>query len=186
MTPEEILKDSEQRMRHAVEVMLDDFKTYRTGRASPAVLDKVKVDYYGVETPFVQVGNVSVPDPRQLMITPYDKSMLGAIEKAIQKSDLGINPNNDGQNIRLNFPPMTEDRRRDLVKQVNTRAEQGCVAIRNVRHHALDHLRAAQKDKKISEDDLKGFEKRLQDQTDRFIADVHDHQKKKDAELMEV
>lgn len=186
MTPEETLKDAEQRMKHAVEVMLDDFKTYRTGRASPAVLEKVKVDYYGVETPVNQVGNVSVPDPRQLMITPYDKNLLGAIEKAIQKSDLGINPNNDGQNIRLIFPPMTEDRRKDLVKQVNTRAEQGCVAIRNVRHHALDHLRAAQKDKKMSEDDLKGMERRLQDMTDKHIADVHDHQKKKDAELMEV
>jgi ribosome recycling factor len=173
-------------MKHAIEVMLDDFKTYRTGRANPMVLDKVKVDYYGVETPVNQVANVSVPDPRQLMITPYDKNLLGAIEKAIQKSDLGLNPNNDGANIRLIFPPMTEDRRKDLVKQVNARAEQGCVAIRNVRHHALDHLRAAQKNRELSEDMEKTYEAQLQKATDKFIAEVHEHQKQKDAELMEV
>jgi ribosome recycling factor len=186
MTPEETLKDAEQRMKHAVEVMLDDFKTYRTGRANPGVLERIKIDYYGVDTPITQVASISVPEPRQLLITPYDKNSLGAIEKTILKSDLGINPSNDGTNLRLLFPPMTEERRRELVKQVNSRAEQGCVAIRNVRHHALEHLRAAQRDKQIGEDQEKTFEQQLQKLTDKFIAEVHDHQKNKDAELMEV
>ncbi len=182
MTVEEILKDAEHRMKHAIEVMLHDFQTIRTGRANPMVLERVKVDYYGVETPVNQIANISVPEPRQLMITPYDKSQLGAIERAIQKSDLGINPSNDGQNIRLVFPQMTEERRKELVKQVNARAEQGCVAIRNVRHHAIDHLRAV----KMGEDELKTNEQKVQKLTDRFVEEVHDHQKKKDAELMEV
>ena len=183
MTPEETLKDAENRMKHAVEVLLEDFKTYRTGRANPMVLDKIRVDYYGVETPINQMANITIPEPRQLLITPYDKSALSAIEKAIQKSDLGINPSNDGANIRLTFPPMTEDRRKDLVKQVNARSEQGCVAIRNVRHHALDQFR---KNKQMGKDDEKALEQRLQKITDKYIAEVHEHQKKKDAELMEI
>lgn len=186
MTVDSILGETETKMKQAIDAMLHDFQTIRTGRANPMVLERVKVDYYGVETPINQVANVSVPEPRQLMITPYDKNMMGPIERAIQKSDLGINPNNDGQNIRLNFPQMTEERRKDLVKQVNTRSEQGCVAIRNVRHHAIDHLKQLQKDKVISEDDLKANETKIQKLTDKYIADVHEHQKKKDAELMEV
>lgn len=166
--------------------MLHDFSTYRTGRASPILLERIHVDYYGVETPITQVGNVSTPEARQLLITPYDKSMLGPIEKAILKSDLGINPNNDGTAIRLIFPAMTEERRKELVKQVNQRAEQACVAIRNVRHHAIDHLKTMQKNKEITEDDLKGHETRVQKQTDAHIAKIHDLQKKKDTELMEV
>lgn len=186
MTVEEIFKDCEHRMDQAIEAMKHDFSTYRTGRASPVVLDRIHIDYYGVETPISQVANVSTPEARQLMITPYDKNMMGAIEKAIQRSDLGINPTNDGQNIRLIFPPMTEDRRRDLVKQVNQRAEQACVAVRNVRHHALDHLKAAKERKEITEDELKAHETRVQKITDGHIATVHEVQKKKDAELMEV
>ncbi len=186
MTVEEILKDAENRMRHAIEAMMHDFQTYRTGRANPMLLERVKVDYYGVETPVTQVATVSTPEARQLLISPYDKTLLAAIERAIQKSDLGINPNNDGANIRLNFPPMTEDRRKDLVKQVNQRAEQGCVAIRNVRHHAIEHLKAAHKRKELSDDELKIREQQTQKLTDKHIAEVHDHQKKKDTELMEV
>lgn len=186
MTVESILSESDSKMKHAIEAMLHDFQTIRTGRASAMVLERVKVDYYGVETPVTQVANVSVPEPRQLMITPYEKHMMGVIEKAIQKSDLGINPTNDGQNIRLNFPQMTEERRKELVKQVNSRSEQGCVAIRNVRHHAIDHFKQLQKDKTISEDDLKVNEAKVQKMTDKYIAEVHEHQKKKDAELMEV
>ncbi|MBX3118757.1 MAG: ribosome recycling factor [Fimbriimonadaceae bacterium] len=186
MTPQEILQDADKRMSHAVEVMLHDFSTIRTGRANPAVLERVHVDYYGTDTPVNQVANVSIPEPRQLMITPYDKNMIGTIEKAIMKSDLGITPMNDGQNIRLVFPQMTEDRRKDLVKQVNARAEQACVAIRNVRRDANEHLKAAEKRKEMSEDDLKGHETTIQKYTDKHIADVHEHQKKKDAELMEV
>lgn len=186
MTVDQIMQDAENRMKHAVEVMSHDFSTYRTGRASPSVLERVHVDYYGVETPLSQVANISIPEPRQLLIQPYDKSMYAPIERAILKSDLGINPNNDGSGIRLIFPQMNEERRKELVKAVNTRAEQACIAIRNVRRDAIDHLKAAQKAKEITEDDLKGLETKVQKHTDKFIADVHDIQKKKDAELMEV
>lgn len=186
MSVESILQDAEHRMDQAIEAMKHDFQTYRTGRANPVILERVKVDYYGVETPVTQVGNVSVPEPRQLMITPYDKSMLGVIEKAIQKSDLGINPTNDGANIRLNFPQMTEERRREMVKQVNARAEQACVAIRNVRRDAHHHLDALQKNKEITEDDLKSQKGKVDKLTDKHIDNVHEIQKKKDQELMEV
>ena len=186
MTTEEIVKDAEHRMKQAIESMVHEFQTYRTGRASPMVLERVHVDYYGVETPVNQVATISVPEPRQLMITPYDKSMLGTIERAILKSDLGINPNNDGINIRLNFPQMTEDKRKELVKMVNQRAEHACVAVRNVRRDAIEHLKAAEKKKEVSEDELKRLEDRVQKLTDRFVADAHELQKKKDAELMEV
>lgn len=183
---DDILQDADRRMKQAVEAMIHDFSTYRTGRANPLVLERVHVDYYGVETPLNQIANISVPEPRQLLITPYDKSLLGGIERAIIKSDLGINPNNDGANIRLNFPQMSEERRKELVKQINNRAEQACVAIRNVRRDANEHLKAAQKNKEIGEDDEKQFETKIQKMTDKHIADVHELQKKKDTELMEV
>ena len=186
MTVDQIFKDAENRMKHAVDAMVHDFASYRTGRAAPSVLERVHVDYYGTETPIGQMSNISFPEPRQLLIQPYDKSSLAAIERAIMKSDLGINPVNDGTGIRLNFPQMTEDRRRDMVKQVNARSEQAVVAIRNVRRDANEHLKAAQKNKEISEDDLKRHEEKIQKFTDKFIADAHDLQKKKDAELMEV
>lgn len=183
---DDIIKGAEQRMKHAVEVMVHDFSTYRTGRANPVVLERVHVEYYGVETPLNQLANISIPEPRQLMITPYDKSTLAAIERAILKSDLGINPTNDGQNIRLQFPEMTEERRKELVKQVNARAEQACVAIRNVRRDANEHLKEAMKHKELSEDDERMFENKVQKLTDKYIAEVHELQKQKDAELMEV
>jgi len=186
MTVEEIVKDAENRMKHSIEAMVHDFQTYRTGRANPMVLERVHAEYYGVETPVSQMATISVPEPRQLMITPYDKTALAAIEKAIMKSDLGINPSNDGQNIRLNFPQMTEERRKEMVKMVHTRAENACVAVRNVRRDAIEHLKAAEKKKEISEDDLKRLEDRVQKLTDKFVADAHELQKKKDAELMEV
>ena len=186
MTSSETIQDAEKRMKHAVEVTAHDFQRIRTGRASPLILEAVKVDYYGTETPINQVANISIPDPRQIQITPYDKNMLGVIEKAILKSDVGLTPNNDGQNIRLNLPPMTEDRRKELIKQVNHRAEEGCVAVRNVRRDAIHHLEAMQKNKEMSEDDLKGFEKKVQDLTDKYVAEVHEVQRKKDAELMEI
>lgn len=186
MVASDLLKDAEHRMKQAIEATLHDFQRIRTGRANPQVLERVTVDYYGVETPVNQVANVSVPEPRQLMITPYDKTMLGAIERAILKSDLGVNPNNDGINIRLNFPQMTEDRRKELVKQVHHRAEEGCVAVRNVRRDVLHHLQAAEKAKEMSEDDLKSFEKRVQELTDKYVNEVHALQKKKDEELLEI
>lgn len=186
MTVDQIMQDAEHRMKHAVEVMVHDFGTYRTGRASPNVLERVHVDYYGTETPINQMATVSVPEPRQLLIVPYDKSMFQAIERAILKSDLGINPVNDGSGIRLTFPQMNEERRKELVKLVNQRAEQACIAIRNVRRDAIEHLKTAQKNKEITEDELKSLEAKIQKHTDKFIADAHDLQKKKDAELMEV
>lgn len=186
MNSEEIVKDADNRMKHAIEAMLHDFQTYRTGRANPMVLERVHIDYYGVETPVNQVATISVPEPRQLMITPYDKSMLGTIERAILKSDLGINPNNDGVNIRLNFPQMTEDKRKELVKMVHQRTENACVAVRNVRRDAIEHVKAEEKNKQISEDDLKRYEDKIQKLTDKYVDEAHEQQKKKDAELMEV
>lgn len=186
MSIDQIIKDAEHRMKSAVEAMVHDFSTYRTGRANPAVLERVHVEYYGVETPINQVANVSVPEPRQLLIQPYEKHMTPVIEKAIMKSDLGINPVNDGTGIRINFPQMNEERRRDMVKQVNTRAEQACVAIRNVRRDAIEHLKALEKKKEITEDDVKHEEAHIQKLTDKHIADAHELQKKKDGELMEV
>lgn len=186
MTPEETLADAERRMKHAIEVMIHDFSTYRTGRASPNVLERVHVDYYGTETPINQLANVSIPEPRQLLIQPYDKTAIAAIERAILKSDLGITPNSDSNGIRLNFPQMTEDRRKDMVKQVNGRAEQAAVAIRNVRRDANEHYKAMQKAKEISEDEEKSYETKIQKLTDRYVEEVHVVQKKKDAELMEV
>lgn len=183
---EDLLQDAERRMRQSIDAMVHDFSTYRTGRANPVVLERVHVDYYGVETPLNQVANIAIPESRQLTITPYDKKMLGPIEKAILKSDLGINPNNDGICIRLNFPQMSEERRKELVKQVNHRAEQACVAVRNVRRDAIEHMKAREKKHEVSEDDLKSFEAKVQKATDKAIAEVHELQKKKDAELMEV
>jgi ribosome recycling factor len=186
MTVDQIVQDAENRMKHAIDAMVHDFSTYRTGRANAAVLERVHVDYYGTETPVNQVANISVPEPRQLLIAPYDKSMIQVIERAILKSDLGINPMSDGAGIRLNFPQMTEERRKDMVKQVNTRSEQACVAIRNVRRDAIEHLKVAEKNKEISEDMLKTLEAKIQKITDKHVADVHELQKKKDAELMVV
>lgn len=186
MNAEEILQDADRRMKHAIEAMVHDFASYRTGRASPAVLERVHVEYYGVETPISQLANVSIPEPRQLLIQPYDKSSIPLIEKAIQKSDLGINPVTDSNGIRLVFPQMTEERRKDMVKQVNARAEHAAVAVRNVRRDANEHLKALEKKKEISEDDLKGFETKIQKLTDKYVDEAHVLQKKKDAELMEI
>ena len=183
---EELYTDAERRMRHAIDAMLHDFATIRTGRATPAILDRITVEYYGAEAPLNQVSNISVSDARTLAISPYEKSLLGPIEKAIMKSDLGITPNNDGSVIRLIFPQMTEERRKELVKQVNARAEQCIVAIRNVRRDANDHAKKAIKEQHLSEDDLKAFEGRIQKLTDKYVEETHALQKKKDADLMEV
>jgi ribosome recycling factor len=186
MSVHQILQDAEHRMKAAIDAMTHDFGTYRTGRATTTVLERVHVDYYGTETPISQVANISVPEPRQLYIQPYDKQMIPAIERAILKSDLGISPVNDGGGIRLNFPQMTEDRRKDMVKQVNARTEQCRVAIRNVRRDAIEHLKAMEKKKEITEDDVKGNETKVQKLTDQFVHQADDLAKKKDAELMEV
>ncbi|MFZ4509196.1 MAG: ribosome recycling factor [Fimbriimonas sp.] len=186
MTIDQIFQDAEQRMQSALDAMTHDFSSYRTGRASPAVLDRVHVEYYGVETPVNQIANISVPEPRQLLIQPYEKSLTPLIEKAIMKSDLGINPSNDGTGIRLNFPAMTEDRRRDMVKQVHGRTEQGRVAVRNVRRDAMESLKAAEKKKEISEDELKTHEAKVQKLTDTYVAKADELGKQKETELMQV
>lgn len=186
MSVSEIYQDAEHRMKSAIDAMTHDFASYRTGRATPAVLERVHIDYYGTETPITQVANVSTPEPRQLLIVPYDKHMTPQIEKAIQRSDLGINPVNDGTGIRLNFPQMTEDRRKDMVKQVNHRIEQARVAIRNVRRDANEHLKGLEKKKEITQDDVKAQEAKLQKLTDTYVHQAEDLGKKKEQELMQV
>jgi len=186
MSVQQVLKDAEHRMQAAVDSMVHDFASYRTGRATPAVLERVHVEYYGTETPISQIANVSVPEPRQLLIQPYDKSMTPTIERAIMKSDLGISPVNDGTGIRLNFPHMTEDRRKDLVKQVHARTEQARISIRNVRRDAIEHLKQLEKKKEITEDEVKGNEGKVQKSTDTFVHQADELGKKKEAELMTV
>lgn len=180
------VKHAEDLMKKAVEAMQHDFARIRTGRANPLVLEPIHVDYYGVQTPVSQVATVSVPEPRQLMLAPYDKSMLGVIERAILASDLGVNPNNDGQNIRLIFPEMTEDRRKELVKQVHNRTEECAVSIRHARREALDALKKAKEAKEMGEDDEKRYDKEVQTLTDKYIEHAHELQRKKDEELMKI
>lgn len=186
MSVNEILQDAEQKMKGAIDHLIHDFSTYRTGRATPAVLERVHVDYYGTETPISQIANVSVPEPRQLLIQPYEKNMVPAIERAIMKSDLGINPVNDGTGIRLTFPQMTEDKRKELVKTVHARTENARVAVRNVRRDAIEHVKALEKKKEITTDDVKGQEAKIQKLTDKFIEQADDLGKKKEAELMQI
>lgn len=183
---EATLRESEQKMKGAIEHSRDEFASVRTGRASPALVHKIVVDYYGTMTPLQQMAQVSTPDPRSLQITPYDRSAVGAIEKAIQASDLGITPSNDGQHIRIGFPPLTEERRKELIKVVRDRAEQGRVAIRGVRRNAKDAIDKALKDGTLSEDDMHRSEKDLQKLTDRFVAEIDEMLKRKEAELLEV
>jgi ribosome recycling factor len=183
---QEMYKDAERRMQQAVEATAHDFQKIRTGRANPNILEHIKVDYYGVETPINQVGSVSVPEARQLLITPYDKNLLGEIERSLLKSDLGVTPNNDGNNIRLTFPQMTEERRKEMIKQVHQRGEEGCIAVRNVRKDAMHKVHDAEKAKEITEDENKSWEKKVQELTDKYVNKVHEIQKAKDAEVMEI
>jgi ribosome recycling factor len=183
---QELLQESDRKMKSAIEAMVRDFGRIRTGRANPTVLENITISYYGVDTPIPQCANISVPEPRQLLIQPYDKGTGPQIMKAIQTSDLGVTPIDDGNGIRLNFPPMTEERRKEMIKQVHVRTEECIVAIRNVRHHAMNTLKDKLKAKEISEDEEKGFEKKIQELTDKHVAETHTAQKKKDAELMEI
>lgn len=182
----EILKEYDAKMQKTVDVVISDFAGVRAGRANAAVLDKISVDYYGSATPINQVASISSPDPRSLLIKPWDGSLLKAIEKAIQISDLGINPQNDGTSIRLAFPQLTEERRKELTKQVKKYAENGKVAIRNIRRDAMDKLKAKQKKSEITEDELKDYEKDLQDMTDKRCKQLDDLAAKKETELMAV
>ncbi len=182
----DILTDAEHRMKSAMQVLHDDLAGIRTGRASPALVERLPVEYYGVPTPLQQMASISVPEPRTLTIKPFDAGMLKTIEKAIQASDLGLNPNSDGKVLYLNLPPLNEQRRRELVKHVHHRLEESRVAIRNIRRDAHNDMRDFEKEKLISEDDLKRGEEDLQKLTDKYVDEVGEQGKKKEAEIMEV
>jgi len=183
---EEIFEDAERRMQKAVEVFKQDLAVVRTGRASASLVDRIQIDYYGVPTPVNQIAQISVPEARQIVIQPYERRLLTDIEKAIQKSDLGINPNNDGQVIRLNVPPLNEERRRDMVKVVHKKLDEHKVAVRNIRRDGHDKLREREKKKEISEDELKRSVERLQKLTDRYIETMDKVGKAKEMEILEV
>ncbi len=182
----DLLKDADHRMQGAIKNLTDDLAGIRTGRANPALVEKLNINYYETPTPLMQLASISVPEPRSLMIKPFDATTLKEIEKAIQASDLGLTPNSDGKVIHLNLPPLTEDRRRDLVKLVHTRLEETRVAVRNIRRDSHNDMREFEKEKLISEDDLKTGEESLQKLTDRFIDEVAELGKKKELEIMEV
>ena len=186
MAEREILKDADHKMDRAREVTREEFSGVRTGRATPAILNRVMVDYYGTPTPMNQLASMSVPEPRVLMISPFDPNSMPAMEKAIMQSDLGLTPSNDGHVIRLVFPPLTEERRKELIKVVRERAEEGRIAIRNVRRHSKDELEKLQKDGEIGEDDLMRAEKELQQMTDKHVAEIDELLQHKEQELMEV
>lgn len=182
----ETIKEAETRMKGAIQNLEDNLATIRTGRATPALVEKMPVEYYGTPTPLMQLATISVPDPRGLLIRPFDSTSLKTIERAILASDLGLTPNNDGKVIRLNLPPLTEDRRKDLVKVVHSRLEECRVAIRNVRRDLMKDLREFESEKMISEDDLKKGEEELQKLTDKVVTQIEDIGKRKEKEIMEV
>ena len=190
MTMIQITKDSyhlyEDHMNKTIHVLHENFNAIRAGRANPKVLDRIMIDYYGVQTPIQQVANIQVPEPRLITITPWDPSTLRAIERAIQASDLGINPNNDGKQLRLVFPALTEERRKELVKSVNKYAEEAKIAIRNVRRDGLEKFRAHLKKKELTEDSMAEVETALQKLTDKFIAEIDKIAADKDKDLMEL
>ena len=184
MSPE--IKNYDEKMLKTIEVVKANFASVRAGRANAGVLDRISVEYYGTPTPLDQVAALSSPDPRTLVIQPWDNSLLKAIEKAIQTSDLGINPQNDGRVLRLAFPQLTEERRKELTKQVKKYGEEGKVAVRNIRRDAMDEIKKKTKKSEITEDDQKNLEKELQDLTDKRCKEIDELTAKKDKELMAV
>ena len=180
------LKEFQRKMEKTLDVLASDFAAVRAGRANAQVLDRITVEYYGQPSPINQVGTVSSPDPRTLVIQPWDGSLLKAIEKAIQTSDLGINPQNDGKVIRLTFPPLSEDKRREIVKDVKKLAEDCKVAIRSIRRDCMDKLKKMQKNGEITEDDLKYGEKEMQDITDKFVKEADSVAAEKEKEIMAI
>lgn len=182
----ELLKETRDRMTSAVASLKEDLSAIRTGRATPALIEKLMVEYYGQPTPLIQLASISVPEPRQLLVKPFDPGSVKDIEKAFQTSDLGLNPNSDGKVIRLNLPPLTEERRRDLVKVVNARVEEAHVAIRNVRRDAIKDMREFKEEKMISEDDLKRGEEETQKLTEEMGNQIDTQGKNKEKEVMEV
>ena len=182
----DIMSDAEHRMKSAIQVLHDDLTAIRTGRANPGLVEKLPVEYYGNPTPLQQLASISIPEPRTITIKPFDADTLKVIEKAIQASGLGLNPNNDGKVIHLNLPPLNEERRRDLVKHVHNRLEESRIAVRNIRRDAHNDMRDFEKEKLISEDDLKRGEVDLQKLTDRYIEEIAAQGKTKETEIMEV
>lgn len=183
---EALLKATEEKMNKSLDALNREFKSIRVGRANASVLDRISVDYYGVATPVMQMAAVSVPEARTLLIRPWDATTLKAIEKAILSSDIGINPQNDGTQIRLNFPPLTEERRKEISKEVKKLAEEGKVAVRNIRRDALEKLKGLKKDNQITEDDEKNGEKKIQNLTDRFCKEADELEAAKEKEIMEI
>jgi ribosome recycling factor len=181
-----IVKHAEEKMAKAISALSHEFSSVRTGRASGALLERISIDYYGAPTPLLQLAGVSTPEPQMLVISPYDKSVIGAIEKAILASDLGLNPSNDGTIIRLPFPAPTEERRRELVKLCHGYAEQARVAVRNARREANDAFKKADKDGGMSQDEARRGEEAAQKTTDAHIAQIDELLKKKEQEIMEV
>ncbi len=184
MSPEIVTYD--EKMQKTIEVVKSNFAAVRAGRANAGVLDRITVEYYGAPTPLNQVANIGSPDPRTLTVQPYDMSLLKAVEKAIQTSDLGINPQNDGRVLRLAFPQLTEERRKELTKQVRKYGEEGKVALRNIRRDAMDDIKKKTKKSELTEDDQKKLEKELQELTDKRCKDIDDLTAKKEKELMAV
>lgn len=176
----------QDKMKKTIEVLKQEFVTIRAGRANPAVLDRITIEYFGTATPINTLGNISSPEPRMLTIQPWDASALKLIEKAIQQSDLGINPQNDGKLIRLTFPQLTEERRKELIKQVKKIGEDGKIAVRNIRRDAMEKFKELKKKSEITEDDLKTLEKEMQDLTDKFCKEVDTEAARKEKELMEI
>lgn len=182
----EQLQKASERMQRRIDHLLDEYSQIRAGRANPAVLDKIKVDYYGTPSPVNQIASVSVTEARTLTIQPWDTSIIRDIERAIQTSDLGINPQNDGKTIRIMFPPLTEDRRKEIVKDIAKLSEETKVQIRNVRRETIEKLKALKKDGDITEDDLKQAEKKTQDLTDKFVKKTDELSVAKQKEIMEI
>ncbi len=182
----EIYKPIEEKMQKVLQVLNEDLGAIRAGRANPAILDKVMVDYYGVPTKITQLGNVSVPEARILMIQPWDVNLLKDIEKAIQKSEIGINPNNDGKVLRLIFPELTEERRKELVKGIRKRGEESKIAVRSIRRDALEHFKQQKKDGELTEDDLRNIEDDIQKLTDKHVEETDKIIGNKEKEIMEV
>ena len=180
------LKLYEDKMGKSISVLEEDLATLRAGRANPAILNKVTVEYYGTATPLPQIGNISVPDPRTILIQPWDAGILGDVEKAILKSDIGITPTNDGKSIRLSFPPLTEERRKEIAKVIKSKCEDTKVAIRSIRRDAIELFKTQKKNGEITEDDLKGIEKDVQNLTDKKIKVIDEGCAKKEKEIMEL
>jgi ribosome recycling factor len=181
-----VLESCETKMKKSVESLQREFATLRTGRASASLLDRIRIDYYGTETPLNQVSTISTPEARTIVIQPWDKSLLSVIEKAILKSDLDLPPNNDGKLIRLNFPPLNEERRKALVKTAKSIAEQSRVAIRNIRREAIDDLKKLEKSSEISEDEQRDGEARVQKLTDSYVEQINALSDEKEKEIMEI